>query len=119
MIVKELSIGDLNGIIEFLSYQGKKGDETQREAAMDCLRLVIESVPAKPVSIEEAVSLHALAIAIIKGLPANRDDPAAIEVLSGYAATLMEKSGLALEYLSGFKIDAYRHFEDMTPAAQH
>lgn len=119
MIVRELSLSSLSGLIEFLSYQGKTGDATQREAAIDCLRSVIETVTANHVTIEEAVSLHALGIAIMKEVVVNKDDPAKVEVLSGYAITLMENSGLALEHLSGFKLDAYRHFENMTPATQH
>lgn len=119
MIVRELSISSLSGLIEFLSYQGKTGDATQREAAIDCLRSIIETVPLNPVTIEEAVSLHALGLAIMKEVAENKDDAAKVGILSGYAITLMEKSGLALEHLTGFKLDAYRHFENMAPASQH
>lgn len=119
MIVKELSIDSLAGQIEFLSYKGKTGNDAQQRAAIDGLRSLIESVPEKIVSMEEAVSLHALAIAIMKGVIVNKEDPGRVEGLAIYAITLIEKSGLALEYYSGFNLDNYRHFENMTPAAEH
>jgi hypothetical protein len=80
---------------------------------------LIESVPTKIVSMEEAISLHALAIAIMKGVLENKEDAERVEGLAIYAITLMEKSGLVLEYYSGFNLDNYRHFENMTPAVQH
>ncbi|TQX88448.1 MULTISPECIES: hypothetical protein [unclassified Rhizobium] len=111
----ELSLENLSGLLEFIAYQGKTGDGPQRALSVDVLRAVIETLPSQAVTVEDVVTLHALAISLAKSGIASVDDPEAAKTLLGYLVTLLTASGNALEYFTGVPIGDRRFFDDMTP----
>lgn len=112
----ELRLDNLTGFLLYLAGQCRTGDETQRQAAVDMLIGTVEGLPTEGVTIDDALTLHGLALSYAIGIANLAHDPLRVGTMARHLQCVLRSSASALEDLTGHKIESRMFFEETGPA---
>jgi hypothetical protein len=114
--MRELNMSSLSGLLEYIGYQAQTGDQQAQALASSVLSGLVESLPVQTVTFDDALSLQALGISLVREIQAFADDPVKVRNMCLHLIPVLLASGRALEMLAGARLDDRYFFEEKAPA---
>ena len=111
-LVENMDTNTITGLLQFIAFQAQTGDEQQKVEAGKILGQVIAGLPdAAPVTLDDALTIQALAISLGHTIRECADDQAKVLDLVSHMLFAVWAVARKLEGLTGASIDDRRFFE--------
>lgn len=111
-IVEQMDTNTITGLLHFIAIQAQTGDEQQKVEAGKVLGQIISGLPdAATVTLDDALTIQALAISLGHTIRQSADDPAKVLDLVSHMLFAVWSVARVLENLTGASVNDRRFFE--------